>query len=89
MRVLAIHPGFYAGSRKRPGAVFEMPDAEAEGLLKSKHSWIEPAPATAAEAAARAASVEKAERTKIARGAVDASATAAANAKKAEHDNLV
>ena len=84
MKVLAINPGFYGGSRRRAGAVFEMPDAEV-----AKTPWVEPAPGTAGEAQARTAQVAKAEQNKFSAGAIAASATAAAKQKKDDLDQLV
>ena len=84
MRVLAIKVGFYNGERKRVGAVFEMPDAQVPGT-----KWVEPAPASQEAAAHRAQEVAKTEREAFSRGAVAASGTKGAMAKKAELDSLV
>jgi len=38
MRVVAVALGFYKGSRRRPGEVFEMPEADAR-----LPRWVQPA----------------------------------------------
>jgi hypothetical protein len=82
MQVVALAPGFYAGTRRRTGDIFELDSSK----LKQKDgkpvmpSWVKPAP-DVAQAKAEAAKAKKAENDKQVAGSIAASGGKAAKAK--------
>ena len=82
MQVVAMQVGFYGGSRRRVGDVFDIPD---ESMKKREGKpilpkWVAPAP-NAHEAKIVAAKAKQADQARRTAGAVAASGGAAAKAK--------
>lgn len=83
MQVVAMQPGFYGGSRRRTGDIFDMADS---AIVKDKDGkvvkpkWVKAAP-NAHEARVEAAKAKKAENDKQVAGAIAASGGKAAKEK--------
>jgi hypothetical protein len=79
MQVVAMQSGFYNGSRRRTGDVFEMdvPTKDGKPVLPK---WVKAAP-NAHEAKVEAAKAKKAEQDKLTAGAIAASGGKAAKEK--------
>lgn len=82
MQVIATKEGFYQGSRRRVGAIFDMDDKDikADKGAIVKPSWVKAAP-DANEARKEVAKAQKAAAEKVKAGAIAASGGAPAKAK--------